>query len=60
MVKTNFNRYHELKKIVGVCDPNPCENGGLCLHKDGMPFCICMTGYYGDNCTKGLQRRTRL
>eukprot|EP00105_Crassostrea_gigas_P024738 XP_011445097.2 PREDICTED: uncharacterized protein LOC105340624 [Crassostrea gigas] len=42
-----------VKNIEGVCDPNPCENGGLCLHKDGMPFCICMTGYYGDNCTKG-------
>lgn len=46
--------------FVGVCDPNPCKNGGLCLQKDEMPFCICTTGYFGDNCTKGLQQRTRL
>uniref|UniRef100_K1PTT8 Neurogenic locus notch-like protein 2 n=1 Tax=Magallana gigas TaxID=29159 RepID=K1PTT8_MAGGI len=49
-----------VKNIEGVCDPNPCENGGLCLHKDGMPFCICMTGYYGDNCTKGFEHKTQI
>lgn len=40
--------------FVGVCDLNLCENGGLCFYKDGMLFCICMIGYYGDNCIKGL------
>jgi uncharacterized membrane protein len=34
----------------GVCDPNPCENGGDCSDSGGEPSCDCAPGYTGDTC----------
>lgn len=32
------------------CDPNPCENGGLCLQDEDYPVCECINGYSGKTC----------
>ncbi|XP_078314852.1 uncharacterized protein LOC144619767 [Crassostrea virginica] len=42
-----------VKNISDACDSNPCQNGGLCLYKNGKPLCICKPGYTGNNCSKG-------
>ena len=35
------------------CDPNPCQNGGLCADNVGSYTCTCADGYEGDNCETG-------
>lgn len=50
------NTFQNQNVSVGGCEPNPCENGGLCLEKDERPFCVCKMGFEGDNCTKGMQQ----
>nr|XP_022330163.1 uncharacterized protein LOC111128690 [Crassostrea virginica] len=42
-----------VKNISDACDSNPCQNGGLCLYKNGKPLCICKPGYTGNNCSNG-------
>ena len=41
---------------IDACDSNPCQNGGLCLYKNGKPLCICKPGYTGNNCSKGMTK----
>ena len=34
----------------GLCDPNPCHNGGVC-HQSGDSYaCTCSGDYYGEKC----------
>ena len=35
------------------CDPNPCQNGGICLDGVDSHTCNCISGYEGDNCEIG-------
>ncbi|PAA83060.1 hypothetical protein BOX15_Mlig029697g1 [Macrostomum lignano] len=38
-------------------NPNPCENGGRCVNKDGLGYnytCLCQPGYTGFHCEKEL------
>ncbi|XP_055468208.1 meprin A subunit alpha [Psammomys obesus] len=36
------------------CDPNPCQNGGICVNVKGMASCRCVSGhaffYTGERC----------
>ena len=35
----------------GICNPNPCSNGGLCIEEsDGKSTCTCLDEFTGDNC----------
>lgn len=36
-----------------VCDPNPCQNGGLCVGEGSRHKCLCEDGYEGVNCETG-------
>ncbi|TMS21949.1 Hyaluronan-binding protein 2 [Larimichthys crocea] len=41
----------ELLNETGVCDPNPCLNGGSCLNKNDTDFtCLCPEPYIGIRC----------
>ena len=33
------------------CVNSPCKNGGTCLDLENAHFCLCVTGWSGDNCT---------
>lgn len=35
---------------VPVCNPNPCDNGGICVVNDEVPMCICLPGFTGQTC----------
>ena len=32
------------------CDPNPCQNGGICEDGINTHCCICKPGFKGYNC----------
>ncbi|XP_060621642.2 coagulation factor XII [Anolis sagrei] len=34
------------------CDPNPCENGGICEARRIGFHCICRPGFHGRNCER--------
>ena len=34
------------------CEPNPCENGGTCSAMSGVPICICLPDFEGENCDR--------
>ena len=34
---------------VDPCDPNPCQNEGVCV-PEATPYCRCSRGYYGPTC----------
>ncbi|XP_053143931.1 coagulation factor XII isoform X2 [Hemicordylus capensis] len=36
----------------GQCDPNPCQNGGICEARRIGFHCICTAGFYGRHCEK--------
>ncbi|XP_055944672.1 neurogenic locus notch homolog protein 1-like isoform X2 [Argiope bruennichi] len=38
-------------KKPGVCDINPCQNGGTCKEENGIAKCVCPSPYTGENCT---------
>ena len=33
-----------------MCPPNYCGANGVCVEKNGSPFCNCNTGYVGGRC----------
>ena len=35
---------------IDECDPNPCQNGGICEDKINDYNCICPKCYAGKNC----------
>ncbi|CAL1300576.1 unnamed protein product, partial [Larinioides sclopetarius] len=41
-------------KKPGVCDDNPCQNGGTCREEKGIAKCVCPPHYAGENCTDVL------
>ena len=38
---------------IDACDPNPCQNGGICDYLAGNFTCTCSDGYEGLNCDTG-------
>lgn len=36
--------------VKNFCDPNPCENDGICTEMDDGHHCTCKLGYKGDRC----------
>ena len=47
--------------FIDPCQPNPCENNGLCSAAlDGTHSCICRTGFFGDNCQIGIYTFVRV
>ena len=50
------NNHFFLIHTIDACDSNPCQNGGLCLYKNGKPLCVCKPGYTGNNCSKGMTK----
>ena len=36
-----------------ACNPNPCENGGSCIHEGSRYKCVCDGGFVGRNCENG-------
>ena len=38
---------------INDCEPNPCQNGGVCVDGNNDHTCNCVTGYGGDNCEIG-------
>ena len=52
------NKFISLDKK-SVCDPNPCQNKGRCLHDatddEGKVYqCACEEGFSGDHCQGGF------
>ena len=38
-----------------ICDPNPCQNQGVCQPSGNTYLCNCQDGFTGDNCESELQ-----
>ena len=38
--------------MIGVCQNNPCKNGGTCTLVNGSPKCTCISGLTGVTCEK--------
>ena len=36
------------------CDSNPCHNNGKCLDLIGGYRCVCLSGFYGDQCDEEM------
>lgn len=36
-----------------VCNPNPCENNGICVPSAGESSCSCQDGFSGAICQRG-------
>ena len=36
--------------MIGVCQNNPCKNGGTCTLVNGSPKCTCIRGLTGATC----------
>ena len=36
---------------INECDPNPCQNSGVCENRIAEYTCDCTDDYEGDNCT---------
>ncbi|CAG5124868.1 unnamed protein product [Candidula unifasciata] len=57
---TDFDDLHTLSHFIvaplctdaNLCDRNPCQNSGLCVDSLRSYMCICLSGFYGENCEK--------
>lgn len=45
-----------LSFLSGPCQAadNHCQNGAYCQTNDGVATCICMAGFSGPTCNKGI------
>nr|XP_020646073.1 coagulation factor XII [Pogona vitticeps] len=41
------------ESLTGLCNPNPCQNGGACEARMNGFHCICRPGFHGRHCEKG-------
>ena len=51
---TGFTLNSDYECIADICDPNPCQNGGICTISGASNSWICdcsATGFTGDECT---------
>ena len=48
--KLHFDLHFILLSDVDECDPNPCQNGGICTDGINSFTCSCEDGYSGDTC----------
>lgn len=39
------------------CDPNPCQNGGVCVDDLNEYICKCPAGFTGDNCERSCSKK---
>jgi len=37
-------------EIYHACEPNPCENNGVCAASTAGPVCFCPSGFVGESC----------
>ena len=42
-----------LSSDINDCDPNPCQNSGLCMDLVEDYECLCEPGYKGKDCEEG-------
>ena len=42
--------------LTEVCNPNPCQNNGVCRAHLESYVCDCPPGYYGDQCQTGKNK----
>ena len=47
-----------LPALAGVCNPNPCQNGGTCNQQGQAYTCSCPSGYTGTNCETDIDECT--
>ena len=48
-LSTLFNNF-PLFADINDCEPDPCQNGGVCQDKVNDYDCTCQPGYEGKNC----------
>ncbi len=39
--------------VVDLCDPNPCQNGGMCTSMGNTFTCVCPPEFTGTICDNG-------
>uniref|UniRef100_A0A0B7BC59 Uncharacterized protein n=1 Tax=Arion vulgaris TaxID=1028688 RepID=A0A0B7BC59_9EUPU len=55
---SNFEDLRKLSHLIvkplcsdaNLCDADPCKNGGQCIDGLRSYMCVCLMGFYGDNC----------
>ena len=49
-----FDNYFIVTVVTTPCSPDPCMNSGVCYETGGSGyFCVCTSGYTGNNCQTG-------
>ena len=55
---TCVNFAYEVELSRGPCEPNPCFNGGVCVHTFAGFYCKCGSGYRGQLCQEEVVQRS--
>ena len=45
-----INKVEIPSENIDVCDPNPCQNGGICTDHVNSYTCTCASGFTGNDC----------